>query len=190
VGSGAPPTAAAGTAAGTASTCHGTTAATGGAGGGDVLVPGDIPDNQAYVTYQSPDGYHLAVPEGWARTQSAGATAFSDKFNAIRVQVTTAAAPSVASAQATDVAALATATPCFTAGKVTSVSRKAGSAILITYRADSPPDAVTGKVIQQDVERYEFWQSGKLVTLTLSAPKGSDNVDPWRKVTDSFAWGP
>jgi hypothetical protein len=26
------------------------------------------------------------------------------------------------------------------------------------------------------------------VTLTLSAPVGSDNVDPWRTVTDSFRW--
>jgi hypothetical protein len=38
------------------------------------------------------------------------------------------------------------------------------------------------------VERYEFWRAGHEVVLTLSAPVGSDNVDPWRKVTDSFAW--
>ncbi|MDT7564604.1 MAG: hypothetical protein QOG76_3228, partial [Pseudonocardiales bacterium] len=26
--------------------------------------------------------------------------------------------------------------------------------------------------------------------LTLSGPKGADNVDPWRKVTDSLRWTP
>jgi hypothetical protein len=24
--------------------------------------------------------------------------------------------------------------------------------------------------------------------LTLSGPKGADNVDPWRKITDSLRW--
>jgi hypothetical protein len=48
---------------------------------------------------------------------------------------------------------------------------------------------VTGKVVLQDVERYVFWQAGTRATITLSSPKGSDNVDPWRKVTNSFGWG-
>ncbi|MHB8662351.1 MAG: PsbP-related protein [Acidimicrobiales bacterium] len=160
-------------------------------GGGDVLVPGDIPDNQAYVTYQSTTGgYHLSVPEGWARTTVGDAVTFSDKFNSIRVQITSApSAPTLASAQSTDQATLAASTPCFHVGTITIVGRKAGSAIRITYRGDSPADSVTGKVVQLDVERYEFWQTGKLATITVSSPRGSDNVDPWRRVTDSFAWG-
>jgi hypothetical protein len=76
----------------------------------------------------------------------------------------------------------------FRPGKVTSVQRKAGPAVLITYQADAAPDPVTGKVVKDDVERYEFWRSGTEVILTLSGPKGSDNVDPWRIVTDSFAF--
>jgi hypothetical protein len=59
---------------------------------------------------------------------------------------------------------------------------------LITYRDDSPQNPVTGKVAVEDVQRYEFYRSGTEVALTLSAPVGSDNVDPWRKITDSFAW--
>jgi hypothetical protein len=174
----------------TALGCRSTTSGTGGAGGGDVLVPGDIPDTQHFVTYHSSDGYHVDYPEGWAQTMSGTTVTFTDKFNSVRAEVTNAAtAPSVASAQTNDVAALAASVPCFHAGKVSSVARKAGSAILITYQADSPPDPVTNKVVTRDVERYQFWQSGKQVTLTLSSPKGSDNVDPWRKVTDSFAWG-
>jgi hypothetical protein len=165
--------------------------APGASGSGDVVVPGDIPDNQAYVIYHSAaGGYHLSVPEGWARSDSSTTTKFSDKFSSISVQIASAPlAPSVASAQASDVAAVAASVPCFQAGKVSQVARNSGAAVLITYRADSPADPVTGKVVLQDVERYEFWQSGKQATMTLSSPKGSDNVDPWRKVTDSFGWG-
>jgi hypothetical protein len=38
------------------------------------------------------------------------------------------------------------------------------------------------------VERYVFFHKGKDVVLTLSGPKGADNVDPWRIVTDSLRW--
>jgi hypothetical protein len=174
---------------GSSSGCVGASAS-GASGSGDVAVPGDIPDNQAYVAYRSAaGGFHLSVPEGWARSESS-TTTFSDKFSSISVQIASAPVPpSVASAQASDVAALATSVPCFEAGKVSQVARTSGAAVMITYRADSPPDPVTGKVVLQDVERYEFWQSGKQATVTLSSPKGSDNVDPWRKVTDSFGWG-
>jgi hypothetical protein len=170
--------------------CHLTTSATGGTGGGDVLVPGDIPDTQHFVTFNSSDGYHLEYPEGWAQTQAGRTVTFTDKFNSVHVESAAApAVPSVSSAQSIDVPALAASTPCFAAAKVTAVKRNAGPAVLITYRAGSPPDPVTGKVIALDVERYQFWQSGMLVTITLASPTGSDNVDPWRKVTDSFAWG-
>jgi hypothetical protein len=167
------------------------TGASGGAAGpGDVLVPGDIPDNQAYVAFQSAgDGYRVDVPEGWARQQAGSTVTFADKFNSIRVEVRPAAtAPSVAAAQASDVAALAGSVACFRAGMVTQVTRKAGPVVLVTYRAGSPPDAVTGKVVNLDVERYEFWHAGKQANVTLSSPHGSDNVDPWRRVTDSFTW--
>ncbi|MDT4921763.1 MAG: hypothetical protein QOI15_2665, partial [Pseudonocardiales bacterium] len=63
-----------------------------------------------------------------------------------------------------------------------------GTAVLVTYQDLSPVNPVTGKVTRRAVERYEFWRSGREVVLTLAAPVGSDNVDPWRKVTDGFAW--
>jgi hypothetical protein len=56
------------------------------------------------------------------------------------------------------------------------------------YNATSATDAVTGKSVTLDVERYLFWHKGTLVTLTLSSAKGSDNVDPWKTVTDSLTW--
>jgi hypothetical protein len=60
--------------------------------------------------------------------------------------------------------------------------------LVVTYEARSPADPVTGKSVVLDVERYEYWRSGTQVTITLSAPHGADNVDPWRTITDSFAW--
>lgn len=41
--------------------------------------PGDIPDDQAFVTFKSPLGFSIRVPEGWARRDLAGGVTYSDK---------------------------------------------------------------------------------------------------------------
>jgi hypothetical protein len=173
-----------------ASTCAPSPSAGKPGGGGDVTPPGDIPDNTAYIGFASASGhYSVKVPEGWARSDAGPVTSFTDKLNTIRVEVMPAAnQPSPASAQTQDVPAIQAASRCFEAVKVTTVQRRAGPAVLITYRADSAPDPVTGKVVHDDIERYQFWKSGTEAVITLSSPKGSDNVDPWRTVTDSFTW--
>ena len=167
-----------------------TTAAADNPNAPEVNPAGDIPDNQVFVEYAPPSGgYSLKVPEGWARSEAGGAITFTDKLNRIRMETTAAAsAPTVSSAQHDEVPAIQAASKNYEAGKVTQVSRKSGPAILITYRADSEPDPVTGKVVHDDVERYEFWRGGTEVILTLSGPVGADNVDPWRIVTDAFTW--
>jgi hypothetical protein len=152
---------------------------------------GDIPDTQAFVTY-APAGapYSIVVPEGWARTTTtAGGAAFTDKYNQIAVTVTKAA-PSdpLAYARSTELATVRAASQGFADAAVSTVQRGAGQAVLMTYRALSPPNPVTGKVAVEAVERYEFFRAGSEVALTLAAPVGSDNVDPWRRVTDSFRW--
>lgn len=151
---------------------------------------GDIPDDQAFVPYSPASGlFALTVPEGWARTGEDTATTFTDKLNSVRVETLAAASgPDVASAQATEVPAIAAAAPHYVAGDVTTVTRTAGLAVLITYSADGPPDPVTGRTVMDAVERYEFWRAGQEVVLTLSGPTGADNGDPWRRITDSFAW--
>ncbi|MBA3653403.1 MAG: hypothetical protein H0W70_04345 [Actinobacteria bacterium] len=156
----------------------------------EVSPAGDIPDNQVFVEYSPPTGgYSVKVPEGWARMESGRAVTFTDKLNSIRMETkSAAAAPTVSSARQDEVPAIEGASKNYRAGKVTQVTRKSGPAILITYRADSEPDAVTGKVVHDDVERYEFWRSGNEIILTLSGPVGADNVDPWRVVTDSLTW--
>jgi hypothetical protein len=155
----------------------------------EVNAQGDIPDNQQYVAYAPPaKGFSVKVPEGWARTTSPSSAAFTDKLNSIRVDVRPRpTAPTPASLRA-EVAALGAKAGHFAAGPVQTVSRTAGTAVVAFYRADAAADPVTGKVVNDDVERYQFWANGKLVTLTLGGPHGADNVDPWRIVTDSFRW--
>jgi len=152
--------------------------------------PGDIPDDQVFVTFTPPSGgYTIGVPEGWARTESGGAVSFTDKLNTVRVETVPAPTPAtVERARAGEVPAIQASSSHFTLGDVTTVQRKAGEAVLVTYNADGPKDQVTGKVVANAVERYEFWRDGTEVVITLSGPVGADNVDPWRTVTDSFGW--
>jgi hypothetical protein len=162
----------------------------GGAAGAiaETAPPGDIPDNQAFVTF-SGHAYSLKTPEGWGRTARGAVVTFADKFNSVRVETTRSATkPTVASVKQHDVPALKAAARGFALRSVTRVMRPAGSVILVTYRAASAPDSVTGKSITEDVERYSYWKAGRLATVTLAAPKGSDNVDAWRLITTSFRW--
>jgi len=158
-------------------------------GAAEVSPAGDIPDTQVYVPYSPPSaGYTVSVPEGWARTDLASGAMFSDKFNSVRIEQTAApTAPTAASMQADEVPRLRAAGASLS-GDVTSVPRKAGNALHVAYSQKSVPDATTGKSVPLAVERFEFWKNGELVTVTLSGAKGSDNVDPWRTVTDSFTW--
>ena len=154
----------------------------------EVVAPGDIPDTQVFVPYTTA-GYTVTVPEGWAQSITGPTTTYTDHYNTIRIETaSTAAAPTVATVQSGEVPNLARSVPNFELAKVTSVNRTAGAAVLVTYRAGSTPDPVTNKRVALDVERYEFWRNGTSVTLILSGARGSDNVDPWKTVTNSFAW--
>jgi hypothetical protein len=151
---------------------------------------GDIPDTQAYVAYSPPSGpYTLKVPEGWARSDGLTGVTFTDNLNSIRVDVTpTAAPPDLNTVRTTGLPTLQASTPGFRLQDITTVTRPAGTAVLVRYLGDGPANAVTGKRVAQAVQRYEFWRNGVRVAITLVSPVGADNVDPWRKVTDSFAW--
>jgi hypothetical protein len=156
----------------------------------DVIAVGDIPDSQVYVPFSPPNGgFTLSIPQGWAQSTAGTATVFSDKYNSVRIDRTPrAAAPDVATVRAQDVSQLQNSVAGFALADVQSVARTAGTGILVTYEATSVANAVTGKTVREAVERYSFWHSGQEVVLTLSAAKGADNVDPWRKITDSLRW--
>lgn len=153
--------------------------------------PGDIPDNQIYVDYKAAgSAVHIKVPEGWSRSSSGGTTTFTDHYNSIAIEVVPSAKPpSVTTAERTDVPRLRKTVAAFAHGTISSIQRQHGTAVLMTYYLDSAPSPVTGKVVRDVAERYEFWQHGQEAILTLTGPKGADNVDPWRLVSDSLRWG-
>jgi hypothetical protein len=152
------------------------------------LPPGDIPDTIAYVPYAVPGaGLTVSTPEGWSRSSAHGTVKFTDKLNEIRVFTLSASGPiTTASVKRTEVPGIAASVKTFQLQSISSVSRPAGSAVRIAYLGDSPPNPVTGKVGTLAFERYDFFHKGREVVLVLSSPKGSDNVDPWRKVTSSL----
>jgi hypothetical protein len=176
---------------GTSSSSGGSTSATAADPNAPEVSPaGDIPDNQAFVPYTAPGaGASVTVPEGWSRTTTAGAVTFTDKLNAIRIEhVTAPTAPTAAQASKTEVPKLAATVKGFSGARVSTVQRKSGPAIRITYLATARPNAVTGKAGRDAVERYVFHDGTEDLVLTLSGPEGADNVDPWRIVTDSVTW--
>ncbi|MFN2490842.1 MAG: hypothetical protein ABR529_14140 [Actinomycetota bacterium] len=154
--------------------------------------PGDIPDDQVFVTYTAPSKtFSVRVPEGWAQSSQQEATTFTDKLNSITIESHQSThAPTLKSATTEDLPRLKTQVPNFAPGDVTLLHRPAGDAVLITYEGDSARDSVTGKVIRDAIQRFEFFHNGNEVVLTLSDPKGADNVDPWNIVTGSLKWLP
>jgi hypothetical protein len=154
----------------------------------ETAVAGDIPDTQVYVPFTGA-GYTIKVPQGWARADLSTGAVFSEHFNTERLESSTApSAPTVSSVRSATVPQLQGANAGFVLKAVTTVTRPAGTVVLTTYQANSAPDPVTNKSVVLDVERYDFWKNGSTVTVALSAAKGSDNVDPWKTITNSFTW--
>lgn len=150
---------------------------------------GDIPDNQAFVRYANPAGYSLEVPEGWARTVQGESARFEAKFNGVAIVLQKApAAPSVASVQAAEVKALQK-NGGIKIKSVKAVKLPSGSAVLVSYDSQSQPNAVTGQKVALENSLYVLYKGGQQALLTLSAPKGADNVDAWRRMANSFRWG-
>jgi hypothetical protein len=154
----------------------------------ETLPPGDIPDTVAYVPYSVPGrGLTLSTPEGWSRKVTPDGVTFTDKLNTVQLVDRHASGPiTVASARQTQVPMLAATLKGFKLQSLSVISRPAGQAVTIKYLGYSPPDPVTGKFGVLAFERYDFFHQGREVSLVLSSPLGSDNVDPWRNVTSSL----
>jgi hypothetical protein len=149
--------------------------------------PGDIPDNTQFVKFHSTKGsWTVSVPEGWARSTTGTTVTFTDKLNTVQVDAQAGTAVTVASVKKHDVPLLAASTRAFKLIDVSPTSLPAGPAVLISYQANSDPNAVTGKQYRLDVLRYILFHNGVRTTLTLLSPVGADNVDPWRIVTQSL----
>src|SRR5438045_2906702 len=67
-------------------------------------------------------------------------------------------------------------------------ARAEGKVLRIACLARAAANPVTGRSGIDAVERYFFFHRGRDAIVTLSGPKGADNVDPWRLVTNSLRW--
>jgi len=151
--------------------------------------PGDIPDSQVFVKFQSPLGFSMQTPEGWSRTERKNGVLFADKFNSIDVDINSAGtAPSVPSVKSEQALVLVKMGRAIKIKTIKSVNLPAGPAILIDFESNSAPNQVTNKQLRLESNRYLLFRNGKLATLELAAPKGADNVDQWKLIAQSFRW--
>jgi hypothetical protein len=128
---------------------------------------GDIPDNQVFLTYKNTaGGYSIKYPEGWARKGSGNGVTFQDKSNVVQITVAAGALPKSG----------------------TPVTLPGGPAIKTTLTEPGPADAVTGKTVSLNVDRYVLAKAGKIATVDLASPAGVDNVDAYRMMIESFRW--
>ena len=152
--------------------------------------PGDIPDTTVYVAFRPANSHvQLKVPEGWSRRDAAGNSTFTSNLNSIKVAWMPAPSPpTVRSVRATSVQALQRTTLAFRLVSVRTVRLAAGPAVETIYQVNSPPNQVTGRQYRLVIERFELSQGGNGIVLSLSSAVGSDNVDPWRIVSESLRW--
>jgi hypothetical protein len=142
------------------------------------------------VQYHSAAGHLLLkVPEGWSRKAGSHKQTFTSNLNSISVSwMPMAAAPTVSSVRATTVRSLRASSLAFRLQAVRSVSLAGGPAVEITYQVNSPQNQVTGRQYRLVIERFELFRKGRGAALSLSSAVGSDNVDPWHIVSESFRW--
>jgi hypothetical protein len=151
---------------------------------------GDISDSQVFIKYSSvKGGYSLSVPEGWARKEQEASVDFIDKLDGVRVVISNLSqAPTAESIKTDQADALSKSGKAVKINKIQSISLSNGKAVKVTFTSNSEADAVTGKQVRLDNESYYFYNNGKLATLTVWAPLGADNIDQWKKMSDSFSW--
>ena len=152
--------------------------------------PGDIPDSTQFVRFPLPGGgCSVKVPEGWSRTGGGKRVTFTSNLNSVTIESRRATGPlTVSSARKTEAPALAAKLSAFKLQSVEGVRRSGQRAVRIKYLAKSAPNAVTGKALTDAAEQYLLVHNGTEAVLTLAGPKGADNVDPWRTVSDSVRW--
>ena len=154
----------------------------------EVSPPGDIPDTQVFIVYKSSAGFSFKVPEGWARKDAGETTSFQGKYDVVAATVSPLAQPLDINYAKKFLATDIQKGRAVTLGKIGTVKLASGDAIKIAYSENSEPNVVTNKQIRMESERYYFAKNGKLVSLYLSAPLGSDNVDQWNLMSASFRW--
>jgi hypothetical protein len=146
---------------------------------------GDIPDNQAFLVFSDPPaGYSMRYPEGWAQSGNGPRVVIRDKNNIIRVLVRKGALPTSAAVRS-EIASVAGARLI---GVPQPHRLPGGPSIKVVYSTQSAPNPVTGKRVTLVVDRYYLSRAGKEAVVDLGTPRGVDNVDAYRLISESFRW--
>ncbi len=155
----------------------------------EVNPPGDIPDDQVFITYKSPQGFSMKVPEGWSRSDTANGVVFADKYGRIELAVTKASnVSSEASVKANELPQLQSNGHAVDVKKVRTLKLPAGQSVAVDYLSNSEVNPVTGRKIRLENRRLFYFHGGQELALTLSAPAGADNVDQWTMMAQSVRW--
>ena len=126
----------------------------------------------------------MKYPEGWAQQGTGARVTFRDKNNVVRVLVTRSAPPTATSIRAD-------------LGRLRGVRLRSGPqpltiagarAFKVVYTTASAPNAVTGKRVTLQVDRYYLSHAGKEAIVDLGTPVGVDNVDAYRLMIESYRW--
>jgi hypothetical protein len=152
---------------------------------------GAIPSNQAFVTYKSTAGmYSIQAPEGWTRTESGTDVMFVDKLDGLQVSVTKCKeAPTVESMKDNLVPVVEREGHAVKVTEMRSKKMPNGDTACITvFTSNSNPDPVTKKQVRLNNIIYYYYMPGMLAKLQLWAPVGVDNANPWKLISESFAW--
>jgi hypothetical protein len=152
--------------------------------------PGDIPDSTQFVPFRSaPGGFEIRAPEGWARRTTSSAVSFTSKLNTITISWRqTSMQPTPGAVKSSEVPQLRQSFRAFELVSVQAVTLPGGNAVQVDLHANSDPNAVTGKQYRLDVLRFDFFRNGREASVDLSSPVGSDKVDAWKLISESFRW--
>ena len=146
---------------------------------------GDIPDSAVYLRYTS-GGFSVEYVEGWLQTAAAHGVTFSDKDSSVIVDLRPRLGGDLSAyVQRIDLSRLAH-TAGFRREGLTRDSIGGYHALRLTYRGQSAPDAVTGKTVALQVDRYYVQGRHALAVITLATPLGVDNADGFRRIAHSF----
>jgi len=146
---------------------------------------GDIPDSAVYLRYTN-RGFSVEYVEGWLQTAAAHGVTFSDKDSAVIVDLRPRLGGDLSAyVQRIDLSRLAH-TPGFRREGLARDAVGGYHALRLTYRGQSAPDAVTGKTVALQVDRYYVQGPHALAVMTLATPLGVDNADGFRRIAHSF----
>lgn len=148
--------------------------------------PGDIPDTVAYVPYTGLAGVSFTHPEGWAQSAVPGGIRFTDKLNGVTVTLAAGAVPTVAQVRSQVVPTLGGTGRATDVSSVDAATLPAGRGVRVVWRVNSAPDPVTGRIYRDEVVTYLVGDGRRVARLDLSGAVGSDNVDPYRTMSQSL----